>query len=155
MVGIDIPTLRAYRVKYPVSSKPGAVILRRDLQQAQKTAAHCFLRAQPATLRDPFDWQARLQEQTGRRFHSQPLDGTSRCLPGCLGIVPTETALAHPCPIGQDRKREIVREMAVDPVMQRAEFVLCDLQCQGSAELCLSAGTLEKNDQVAGYSERH
>jgi hypothetical protein len=32
-----------------------AVVLRRDSQQAQEAAAHCFFRAETATLRDPFD----------------------------------------------------------------------------------------------------
>jgi len=32
--------------------------LRRDGEQAQEAAAHCFLRAEPATLRDPLDRQA-------------------------------------------------------------------------------------------------
>ncbi len=45
--------------------------------------------------------------------------------------------------------------MPVDPVMQRAELVVRRLQGQGSAELRLSAGTLEKDDQVAGDGERH
>src|SRR5262249_42204306 len=40
-------------------------------------------------------------------------------MPGCLCIVPTETALAHARLIGQHRKREVVREMALDPIMQR------------------------------------
>jgi hypothetical protein len=29
------------------------------------------------------------------------------------------------------------------------------LQSQGRAELCLTAGALEEDDQVTGYSERH
>ena len=44
--------------------------------------------------------------------------------------------------------------MAVDPVMERTELVVRRLQGESGAELCLPAGTLEKNDQVAGYRER-
>jgi hypothetical protein len=39
--------------------------------------------------------------------------------------------------------------------MQRSESVLCCLQSQRGAELCLSSGTLQKDDQVACYSERY
>ena len=45
--------------------------------------------------------------------------------------------------------------MVVDPIMERAEFVACCLQGQGRAELRLSAGALEENDEVAGHGERH
>jgi hypothetical protein len=38
--------------------------------------------------------------------------------------VPAETAFAHPGLIGQRRQRKIVGEMSVDPLVQRAEFVL-------------------------------
>jgi hypothetical protein len=41
-----------------------------------------------------------------------------------LGTVPAETAFARPGLIGQRRQRKIVGEMSVDPLMQRAEFVL-------------------------------
>ena len=34
----------------------------------------------------------------------QALNGAGRCLPGRLGVVPTETALAHTCVIGENRK---------------------------------------------------
>src|SRR5579863_3606989 len=43
--------------------------------------------------------------------------------------------------------------MDVDPVMQRAEPVVGGLQRQGSAELRLSAGAPEENDEVAGNGE--
>jgi hypothetical protein len=39
--------------------------------------------------------------------------------------------------------------------MERAEFILCDLQGQSSAELRLPARTLEEDDQVAGDGKRH
>jgi len=55
-------------------------------------------------------------------------------MPGCFCIVPTETALTHARLIGQHRKRKIVREMALDALMQRAEFLLCRLQGQRGAE---------------------
>ena len=45
--------------------------------------------------------------------------------------------------------------MAIDPLMERTEFILGDLQRQGGAELCLSAGSLEKDDEVTGYGERN
>src|SRR5215469_5087403 len=38
--------------------------------------------------------------------------------------------------------------------MQRSESVLCCLQSQRGAELCLSTGTLQKDDQIACHSER-
>jgi hypothetical protein len=38
--------------------------------------------------------------------------------------------------------------MVVDPVMERAEFVLSGLKGERGAELRLSAGTLEENNQV-------
>jgi hypothetical protein len=41
-----------------------------------------------------------------------------------LGVVPAEAALAHSRLISQDRQREIVVQMIVDPVVERAEFVL-------------------------------
>jgi hypothetical protein len=69
--------------------------------------------------------------------------------------VPAETALAHAGLIRQNRQRKIVAQMAVDPIMERAEFILCGLQRQGSAELRLSTGTFEENDQVAGDGKRH
>jgi cyclohexyl-isocyanide hydratase len=69
--------------------------------------------------------------------------------------VATETALAHARLIGQDRKRKIIGQMAVDPAVQRAEPVVGSLQGQGGAELCLPARTLEENDEVAGNGERH
>src|SRR5215467_7952678 len=90
-----------------------------------------------------------------RRFHSQPLNGTGWRLPGRLRIVPAETALAHPGLIGEDRQRKIARQMLVDPVMERGELVVGCFQSQGCAELCLSAGTLEEDEQLAGPGERH
>jgi len=45
--------------------------------------------------------------------------------------------------------------MAVDPIVKRAEPVVGCLQGQGGAELCLTTGTLEENDEVAGHGERH
>jgi hypothetical protein len=45
--------------------------------------------------------------------------------------------------------------MLVDPVMERAELVVGCLQSQSRAELCLPAGTLEEDDQLAGQGERH
>jgi hypothetical protein len=39
-------------------SEPGTVVLRRDGEQAQKAAAHRFLRAEAAALRDPLARQA-------------------------------------------------------------------------------------------------
>ena len=39
--------------------------------------------------------------------------------------------------------------------MERPEFVLCRLQGQGFAELRLSAGTLEEDNEVARHGERH
>jgi hypothetical protein len=45
--------------------------------------------------------------------------------------------------------------MAVDPVVKGAELVVSCLQGQGGAELSLSARTLEEDDEVAGYGERH
>ena len=45
-------------LKRNLRPEPRSVVLRRDPQQAQKAAAHGFLRTQPATLRDPFDRQA-------------------------------------------------------------------------------------------------
>src|SRR5258708_10273536 len=88
-------------------SKPEArtVVLRRDGEQAQEAAAHCFLRTEAATLRDPFDRRARFRKQTPRPFHSQPLDGTRSPLPRRLRVVPPEPALPHARLIGQDRKR--------------------------------------------------
>ena len=44
--------------------------------------------------------------------------------------------------------------MAVDPVVERPEFVLRRLQGQGFAELRLSAGTLEEDHEVARHGER-
>ena len=86
-----------------------------------------------------------------RCFHSQALNGAGRCLPGRLRVVAAETALAHAGLLGQNRKRKLAAEVVVDPVMERAEFVLCCLQGQGGAELRLTAGTLEENDQVTGH----
>ena len=40
------------------NAEPGAVVLRRDRQEAQEAAAHCLLRTEAATLGDPFDRQA-------------------------------------------------------------------------------------------------
>jgi N-ethylmaleimide reductase len=45
--------------------------------------------------------------------------------------------------------------MVVDPVVERAEFVVCALQRQGGAELRLSTGTFEEDNQIAGHGERH
>jgi hypothetical protein len=39
--------------------------------------------------------------------------------------------------------------MLADPVMKRSEFVLGCLKCQSFAELCLSSGSLEEDDQIA------
>ena len=83
--------------------------MRRDGEQAQEAAAHCFLRAEATPLRDPLDRRARLRKQTPRRFNSQPLNGAGRRLSRRLGIMPAEAALAHARPIGQDRKRKIAR----------------------------------------------
>jgi hypothetical protein len=69
--------------------------------------------------------------------------------------VSAETALAHPGLIGQHVKRKVVGKMRVDPVMKRTEFVLCRLQRQGSAELCLSARKLEEDNQITSNGERH
>jgi hypothetical protein len=56
---------------------------------------------------------------------------------------------------GQSRQRQFIAQMVVDPVMERAEFVLSGLKGQRSTELRVSAGTLAENNQVAGYGERH
>ncbi|MBV8146386.1 MAG: membrane integrity-associated transporter subunit PqiC [Gammaproteobacteria bacterium] len=42
------------------------VVLRRDSQQAQEAATHCFLGAEAATLSDPFDRRARLRAAFAR-----------------------------------------------------------------------------------------
>src|SRR5271170_4501723 len=84
--------------------EPSTIVLRRDRQQALEAATHRFLRTEAATLRDPFDRQARVRQQAPRRVNPEPLDGAGRRLPGCLRIAPTETALAHPGLIGQDRE---------------------------------------------------
>jgi hypothetical protein len=44
--------------------------------------------------------------------------------------------------------------MLADPVVERAEFVVACLQSQGGAELSLSTGTLEEDNQTAGNGER-
>jgi len=64
-------------------------------------------------------------------------DGTARRQPGCFGMVPAETAFAHPSLGGQHGKGEMVGEMGRDPGMERAEFVFRCLQGQGRAELRL------------------
>src|SRR5437899_1173696 len=55
----------------------------------------------------------------------------------------------------KDRKRKIVTEMAVNPIMERAELVVRGLQGQSGAELRLSPGTFEEDDHVAGHGKRH
>src|SRR5712691_1046343 len=86
------------------SAESRAVVLRCDGEQAQEAAAHRFLRAEPATVRDPLNGQTRLREQSPRRFHPQPLDRPRRGEPCGLRMVPAETALAHPSLTSEDRK---------------------------------------------------
>src|SRR5258708_6743869 len=85
-------------------SKPEArtVVLRRDGEQAQEAAAHCFLRTEAATLRDPLDRQAPLRKQTPLPLHPQPLHRLNRRVPSLLRIVSAETALPHSPSIMQD-----------------------------------------------------
>jgi hypothetical protein len=41
--------------------------------------------------------------------------------------VAAETAFAHAGLFGENRKRKLATEVVVDPVMERAELVLCRL----------------------------
>lgn len=66
-----------------------------------------------------------------------------------------ETALAHPCLISEDRKRNFLGQMPIDPVVKRTKFILRRLQRQSSAKLRLPARTLKEDNHVASDSERH
>src|SRR5580704_7462637 len=134
----------------PSECEPGTVVLWCHGKHPQEAATHCFLRAEATTLCDPLDGQPRLRQQTSRGLHPQPLNGAGRRLPGRLGVVAAETALAHARLIGQNRKRKFAFQMAVNPVMERTEPILRHLQGEGRAELRLAAGAFEENNQVAG-----
>src|SRR5580658_2854847 len=136
-------------------AKPSAVVLRCNCQQTQETAPHRFLRTKATTLRNSLDWQARLRQQASRCFHSQPFHSAARWQPSFHRIVPAETTLTHSGLASEHRKRNVVGQMPVDPLMERPEFVVCCLQRQGCAELRLSAWVLEKDDQVASDGERY
>ncbi|GCC46578.1 hypothetical protein chiPu_0030968, partial [Chiloscyllium punctatum] len=137
-----------------LARKPRAVVLRRGGQQSQEAAAHGLLGAEAAALGDPLDRQPRLREQVPGTLDPQALDRARRRQPSRLGIVPAEAALAHAGLVRQCGKREIVGQMAADPVMQRAEPVVGRLQRQDLAELRLPAGPLEKHHQIARDGKR-
>jgi len=87
--------------------------VRERATQARRTASVCtgaFLLAAAGMLdgrRAATHWKycARLAQ----RF---PLNGSGRCKPGLLCVVPAETALTHSRLIGENRERKIVRPKA-------------------------------------------
>lgn len=126
------------------NAKSSAVILWGSGEQAEKTTAHCFFRAEATTLRDPFNRQACVRKQTTRRFHPQPLNGTSRRLPSRLRVVPAETALAHPGLIGQNRKRKIAREMPIDQLLSAPNLSSAACKARTALNCACPPGRLRK-----------
>lgn len=113
---------------------------------------HSFLVTKAAMACNLVDISIRFLKQALGSFEAKDLDRLRRCTSGFLFVDACKIARAHAGLFCQDIDRQIwVAEITGDPGVEIVEGeALLVLRSQELAELRLSAGALQKDDQFAG-----
>src|SRR5947209_4768659 len=132
-------------------AEAAAVVGGGDVQGTQERTAHGLGRAEAAADGDLVDRRRRLLEQPAAGFHTRPLDEAGGGDTDLAAEGAREVARAHRRPLGEAFDGQVVVQMVGDPGLQLAQrLTLSQLTGELSAELRLSARTLEEYDQPPG-----